>query len=71
MVGQAVDRVSTSFGHPHLHAGIGLRKLEDALFECRSGLKTRLVFELLPDGSIYFHMMGNHDEVLKFLKAHR
>jgi mRNA-degrading endonuclease RelE of RelBE toxin-antitoxin system len=70
-VGQAIDQVCVSFGNPHLHAGIGLRKLDDALFECRSGLKTRLVFELLLDGSLYFYMMGSHDEVLKFLKARR
>jgi mRNA-degrading endonuclease RelE of RelBE toxin-antitoxin system len=71
IVGQVIDQVIASFGNPHLHGGIGLRKLKDSLFECRSGLKTRLVFESRPDGLLYFHMIGNHDEVLKFLKAHR
>jgi hypothetical protein len=71
LVGRAIDEACTAWGRPHLHAGSGLRKLRNNLYEVRSGLKTRLVFEPRLDGSLYFHTMGNHDEVLKFLKAHR
>jgi hypothetical protein len=71
LVGQAIDRVQNSIGQPHLHSGIGLRKLETDLYECRCGLKTRLVFKLSSDGTLYFRLMGNHDEVIKFLKARR
>ena len=71
IIGQLLDQVASSMGQPHLHAGIGLRKLNDALYECRLDLKTRLVFEALPEKVLYFHMMGSHDEVIKFLKARR
>ena len=71
IIGKAINDVSAAWGQPHLHAGTGLRKLREKIFECRSGLKTRLVFELLADGSLYFHLMGNHDEIRRFLKLSR
>ena len=55
-------------GIPHLHRGIGLRKLRDDYFEIRVGLKARLVFENTPTG-LFFEFLGNHDEVKRFLKS--
>ncbi len=55
-------------GKPHEHAGIGLRKLGASFFEGRSGLRLRLIFEVLPGGILYFHLLGDHEEVRRFLK---
>jgi hypothetical protein len=66
-VGKAIDSACDAWGNPHLHAGIGIRKLVENFYECRSGLKTRLVFERLEEGELYFHLMGSHDEIRRFI----
>ena len=30
-----------------------------------------MAFELIEDGSLYFHLMGNHDEIRRFIKSKR
>jgi len=67
-IGEAITKISETMGRPHQHNGIGLRKLQGVFFEGRSGLKLRLIFELLSDGTLYFHLLGNHDEIRNFLK---
>ena len=37
-------KVQAGFGQPHIHAGVSIRKLAPDIFECRTDLKTRLVF---------------------------
>jgi hypothetical protein len=66
--GAAIDSVRESWGHPHLHTGSGIRRLGDDLYECRIGLQTRLLFQNFGK-SLYFHFIGNHDEVQKFLRS--
>ena len=68
--GEVIEQVRAGFGHPHLHRGTGIRALGRGLYECRHGLAVRLVFSAYR-GLLYFHMMGDHDEVQRFLKAHR
>jgi hypothetical protein len=70
IIGQAINAACDAWGHPHLHAGTGIRRLRGNFFECRSGLKTRLVFEWMDEGMLYFHLEGNHDEIHRFLKRH-
>jgi len=70
ILGRTIDDVLAAWGKPHVHSGIGLRKLRGNFYECRSGLQTRLLFEPLNDGSLYFHLMGSHDEIRRFLKTH-
>ena len=60
----AMARVHESFGRPHIHSGLGIRKLHGDIFECRAGLKLRLVFRNLKE-SIRFEFLGNHDEVAR------
>jgi hypothetical protein len=60
---------ATSYGHPHLHAGIGLRRIPP-LIECRSGLDLRLIFQREGD-ALVFHFCGTHDQVRAFLKNRR
>jgi len=47
-----------------------VRDLGHGFYECRKGLKQRLVFEH-SQGLLYFHILGDHDKVRKFLKRHR
>jgi mRNA-degrading endonuclease RelE of RelBE toxin-antitoxin system len=68
VIGERIEKVRVSFGHPHLHGGTGLRALRSGVYECRLNLRQRLVFTLEP-GSLYFHFMGNHEEVNRFLKS--
>jgi hypothetical protein len=63
-----VTRIALTLGKPHEHAGVGLRKLSGAYFEGRAGLRLRLIFEVLKGGALYFHLLGDHEEVRRFLK---
>ena len=69
-LGAVIESARQSWGRPHEHSGIGIRRLGSDLYECRSGLDQRLVFQSL-DGLLYFHFLGNHDEVRCFLRSHR
>ena len=64
-----MENVRMQWGKPHLHGGVGIRRLADHLYESRVGLQERLIFQNL-EKSLYFHFMGNHDEVQKFLRSH-
>jgi mRNA-degrading endonuclease RelE of RelBE toxin-antitoxin system len=66
-IGRAIKIVRDTFGNPHPHAGIGIRRLRDSVFECRVGLKTRLVFEA-EHRTLTFTAFGDHDEVRKLMK---
>ena len=68
-IGELIERVRDSFGKPHAHSGTGVRALGQGLYECRHGLSLRLVFAAYR-GLLYFHTIGTHDEVQRFLKAH-
>lgn len=57
-----------TFGQPHVHSGIGIRKLGKHLFECRGNLALRFVFQDRED-SLYVRLLGDHSEVQKFLRA--
>ena len=67
-IARVIDAVRDGFGAPHLHSGLGIRRLKGNYFECRVGLKLRLVFRARA-GVLYFITAGNHDEVEAFLKA--
>lgn len=65
----AMQAASSAFGVPHLHAGVGLRRIR-SLFECRCGLDLRLIFQRDGD-ALVFHVCGTHDEVRAFLRNRR
>ena len=44
-VAATLKLVQEGFGNPHAHTGISIRKLHQHLYECRTGLAWRLVFE--------------------------
>ena len=59
--------MSEAFGKPHLHSGLGIRRLKKDYFEFRAGRDTRVMFKL--EGSTATLVMaGNHDEARRFLK---
>jgi hypothetical protein len=57
-----------SFGRPHAHSGLGIRKLGKKLFECRGTLALRFVFQDRQN-DLFVSFLGNHDEVKSLLKS--
>ena len=55
-----------AFGKPHVHAGLGIRKLGN-YFEFRVGLKTRVLF-LIRKGDVVLLTVGNHDDIVRFVR---
>jgi mRNA-degrading endonuclease YafQ of YafQ-DinJ toxin-antitoxin module len=62
----AMNAAAKAYGQPHLHAGVGLRRIPPFM-ECRCGLDLRLIFQAERAGLV-FHLCGAHDEVTAFLK---
>ena len=65
-----LNQVKEGFGNPHLHTGLSIRKLGRDLYECRTSLAWRLVFEA-HKGELIFDFAGNHDEVQSYLRGRR
>jgi hypothetical protein len=67
-IGRALQQLERDFGQPHLHRGLGIRKLSGSFFEVRVGLDLRLVFQNRAQ-SLVMVMVGSHDDVRKFLRG--
>jgi mRNA-degrading endonuclease YafQ of YafQ-DinJ toxin-antitoxin module len=57
-----------NFGKPHLHAGLGLRRLQGNAFEFRLSRDLRVVFLLHKPATIRLMMIGNHDDLYNWLR---
>jgi hypothetical protein len=69
-IGDAMNRVLDTWGRPHMHSGIGVRRLTKTIFECRVGLDDRLAFVFIATPpELVFFFLGNHDEILKLIRA--
>jgi mRNA-degrading endonuclease YafQ of YafQ-DinJ toxin-antitoxin module len=66
----ALKLVCEGFGNPHLHSGLSIRKLDKQLYECRTSLNWRLVFEA-DKNILLFDFAGDHDEVQNYLRGKR
>jgi len=67
---QALLAVLPDWGFPHAHQGAGIRKLGEDLFECRAGLRLRLLFKAAkPERELIFFEIGDHDEIRRLLKS--
>lgn len=66
----ALCELAEAFGQPHVHAGLGIRKLGGRLFECRGGLGLRFVFQDRPE-DLFVSFLGNHVEVRALLRGGR
>lgn len=64
----ALCELTESFGRPHVHSGLGIRKLGNKLFECRGSLALRFIFQDRAD-DLFISFLGNHDEVKALLKS--
>jgi len=69
-VSAALKLVIAGFGNPHAHSGLSIRKLGKRIYECRTGLAWRLVFEA-QKGVLTFDFAGDHDEVQNYLRGKR
>jgi mRNA-degrading endonuclease YafQ of YafQ-DinJ toxin-antitoxin module len=66
-VANVMQSAAATFGRPHLHTGIDIRRLGKNHFECRVGLDLRLVFKSERD-ALVFVLAGDHNEVRAYLK---
>lgn len=69
-VSATLKLVREGFGNPHTHAGISIRKLGRQIYECRTRLAWRLIFEA-QKGLLTFDFAGDHDEVQNYLRGRR
>ena len=69
-VSATLKLVVEGFGNPHAHTGLAIRKLGQHLYECRTGLAWRLIFEA-HKGGLVFDFAGDHDEVQNHLRGKR
>jgi len=67
-IAESLRVLADGFGRPHLHAGIGIRRLRKDLFECRAGLHWRIVF-FAEKGLLTAYDVMTHDEVKGWLRS--
>jgi mRNA-degrading endonuclease RelE of RelBE toxin-antitoxin system len=66
-VEEALRVLPDCFGQPHLHTGIPIRRLRKNVFECRAGLKVRILFRANAQAlDIFF--VGGYDEVRRLIR---
>ena len=64
---EALRVLSDCFGKPHLHAGISIRRLRKNIFECRAGLKVRILFRANAQ-TLEIFFVGGHDDVRRLIR---
>ena len=67
-INQRLLALVETFGKPHAHAGLGLRRLRDNAFEFGISRGTRVVFLFFKPNRLQLMMTGSHDEVRAWLK---
>lgn len=68
LVEAALRQLAEAFGDVHAHAGLGIRKLRKNLFECRAGLRLRIVFFVENQRCLCFSV-GDHERVRKLIRT--
>ena len=63
----ALLELGAAFGNPHVHSGLGIRKLRGNTYECRAGLANRFGFVDSED-QLVISFFGNHDELRRWLR---
>ena len=64
----ALCDLADTFGRPHVHSGLGIRKLGSRLFECRGNIALRFIFQDRP-ADLFVSFLGNHDEIKALLRS--
>ena len=69
-IGEAMNAVLEGWGKPHVHTGVGIRRLTRTIYECRVGLDQRLAFVfIVSPPELVFFFIGNHDEIQKLIRS--
>jgi hypothetical protein len=58
----ALCELPEAFVGPHVHSGLGIRKLGHKLFECRGNVALRFIFQDRPS-ELFVSFLGDHDEI--------
>jgi hypothetical protein len=66
----ALCDLAETFGKPHVHSGLGIRKLAKTTFEFRGNIDLRFLFHNRAS-DLYISFLGNHDQVRAALKSGR
>lgn len=67
-IAERLKQLQAGFGKPHLHAGLGIRRLSPRIFEFRVSRDLRVVFLVIKPNIFRLMMCGNHDVVRAWLK---
>jgi hypothetical protein len=67
-INDRLREIIEAFGRPHVHSGLGLRRLRKSIFEFRISRDIRVVFLFFRPNRLQLVMTGNHDEVRAWLK---
>ena len=67
-ISESLRALVEGFGLPHLHSGLGIRRLRKDLFECRAGLRWRIVF-FAERGLLTAYDVMTHDEIRAWLRS--
>src|SRR3954453_1103191 len=62
-LGQCLSQLVETFGRPHIHRGLGLRRLRENAFEFRLSRDLRVVFLFFEPNRLRLMMTGSHHEV--------
>ena len=65
---EAIESLKTLFGSGQNPEGLGLKRLSSNIWEIRSTLKDRILFTY-ENEAIVFVLVGNHDEISRYLKG--
>ena len=63
----ALCELTEVFGRPHVHSGLGIRKLGERLFECHGNVALRFIFQNRPS-DLFISFLGNHEEIKALLR---
>jgi hypothetical protein len=63
----ALCDLADGFGRPHVHSGLGIRKLGNKLFEFRGKRDLRFIFQDR-GAELFISFLGNHDEIRTLLR---
>jgi hypothetical protein len=63
----ALGDLVEGYGQPHVHSGLGIRKLGNKLFECRGNRDLRFIFQDRAT-ELFVSFLGNHDEIKTLLR---
>ena len=69
-VAESLEKFSKFAYSSQISHGLGLKKLDDGLYEFRAGIRLRIVLESSGD-TYYLIMAGDHDDVKAYLRRYR